>query len=297
MINEGDNLMGIYESIGTTITLTVARITDFGYFLTDGEEDVLLHNNEAVHELAVDDEVEVFLYTDSHNRIAATSVLPTITINNYDWAEVTAVEENIGVFLDIGIQKDILLGKDDLPKLKSVWPHVGDLLYITLRVSNNERIFARLATDQIFKTISNKATETDFNKSIAGRIHRTSKVGSWIYTNEGYLGFIHNTERAQEPRLGEKVSGRIIAIHNNGEINVSLLPRIEEVLDDDATQIYNYLQERKGMMPYSDRSHPEDIKKHFQMSKSAFKRALGRLMKQNKIYQDDGWTYIKNRKF
>ena len=99
------------------------------------------------------------------------------------------------MFLDIGIQKDLLLGKEDLPAHKSVWPEIGDLLYITLRVNRNYLLYARLASDQVIQSISTKATRKDFNKNIQGHIYRTAKVGSWIYTIEGFKGFIHESQR------------------------------------------------------------------------------------------------------
>lgn len=285
--------MSIYGSIGHVVQLEVARKAEFGYFLTDGTEDVLLHRNEAQQNLELDDKVEVFLYTDSQGRIAATTSIPAITVGEYDWAEVSDVKTGLGVFLDIGIQKDMLLGEEDLPVHRSVWPKTGDLLYITLRVNRNNRIYVKLATDPIIEEKAVKATRADFNKSIHGYIYRTAKVGSWIFTAEGYKGFIHESQRKVEPRLGEKVEGRIIDVKEDGTINVSLLPRKEEALDVDAEKILSVLAERNGAMPYWDKSMPEEIQNKFQLSKAAFKRALGRLMKEGKVYQEEGWTYTK----
>ncbi|MBE3571292.1 MAG: hypothetical protein IMW92_14725, partial [Bacillales bacterium] len=110
---------------------------------------------------------------------------------------------------------------------------------------------------------------------------------------EGFKGFIHESQREKEPRLGEKVEGRIIDVKVDGSINVSLLGRKQEKLDEDAERIFAFLQSRNGAMPYSDKSIPEDIMERFNLSKGAFKRALGRLMKDGKIYQEEGWTYIK----
>lgn len=80
---------------------------------------------------------------------------------------------------------------------------------------------------------------------------------------------------------------------DDGTINISLLPRKEEGMEDDAAVIYAYMEERGGAMPFWDKSHPEDIKERFNMSKAAFKRALGKLMKEEKVYQEEGWTYFK----
>ena len=288
--------MALSDHIGQVVKLSVARIATFGFFLTDGDEDVLLHENETNLKLEERDEVEVFLYTDSRGRAAATTTIPPITVGQYDWAKVTDTKEGIGIFLDIGIKKEMLLGEEDLPTKKSVWPQKGDLLYITLRVNRNNRIYVKLATDPIIDEKRISATRKDFNKNIQGYIYRTAKVGSWIYTVEGYKGFIHESQRTEEPRLGQKVEGRIIDVKEDGTINVSLNPRKHEALGEDADRILNYLQSRNGAMPYWDKSMPEDIEDRFQMSKGAFKRAIGRLMKEGLVYQEEGWTYTRQKK-
>jgi predicted RNA-binding protein (virulence factor B family) len=283
----------LIELVGQVANLTVARKAPFGFFLTDGHEDVLLHINETDREYEEGESLDVFLYPDSHGRIAATTIIPTVLAGKYNWVKVTDIKPGIGVFLDIGIQKDLLLGEEDLPAHKSVWPALGDMLYITLRVNRNYRLYAKLASDQVIHSISTKATRKDFNKNVQGHIYRTAKVGSWVYTIEGFKGFIHESQRLTEPRLGEKVEGRIIDIKEDGTINVSLLARKEEALDRDANMIYDYLVSRNGAMPFNDKSMPEDIQERFQLSKGAFKRALGKLLKDGKIYQEGVWTYLK----
>jgi uncharacterized protein len=286
--------MSLQELIGQTVTLTVARTTDFGYFLSDGNEDVLLHINEADREYELDEKVEVFLYVDSEGRTSASTTIPEIAIGKYAWLKVVDSNPNVGVFLDIGLKKDLLLGIDDLPVHKSVWPKEGDLVYVTLRVNNNYLLYAKLATDPIIESISTKATRADFNKNIQGHIYRTAKVGSWIYTIEGYKGFIHESQRQKEPRLGQKVEGRIIDVKEDGTVNVSLLARQQESLDSDSERILEYLNSRNGAMPFNDKSMPEEIQERFQLSKGAFKRALGKLMKEGRVYQEGSWTYLKN---
>jgi uncharacterized protein len=283
----------LIELVGQVANLTVARKAPFGFFLTDGHEDVLLHINETDREFEEGESLDVFLYPDSHGRIAATTIIPTVLAGKYNWVKVTDIKPGIGVFLDIGIQKDLLLGEEDLPAHKSVWPALGDMLYITLRVNRNYRLYAKLASDQVIHSISTIATREDFNKNVQGHIYRTAKVGSWVYTIEGFKGFIHESQRLTEPRLGEKIEGRIIDIKEDGTINVSLLARKEESLDRDANMVYDYLVSRNGAMPFNDKSMPEDIQERFQLSKGAFKRALGKLLKEGKIYQEGVWTYLK----
>jgi len=114
-----------------------------------------------------------------------------------------------------------------------------------------------------------------------------------MITAEGFKGFIHESQRSIEPRVGEKVTGRIIDVKEDGTVNISLLPRKQEALDEDATKILTYLESRNGAMPYGDKSMAEDITERFGLSKASFKRALGRLMKDGKVYQEQGWTYKK----
>lgn len=285
--------MSLQELVGQTVTLTVARKAEFGYFLSDGNEDVLLHINEADREYELDESVEVFLYVDSEGRTSASTTIPEIAIGKYAWLKVVDSNPNVGVFLDIGLKKDLLLGIDDLPVHKSVWPKEGDLVYVTLRVNNNYLLYARLATDPIIDSISTKATRMDFNKNIQGHIYRTAKVGSWIYTIEGFKGFIHESQRQTEPRLGQKVEGRIIDVKEDGTVNVSLLARKQESQDLDSERIFEYLMSRNGAMPFNDKSMPEEIQERFQLSKGAFKRALGKLMKEGRVYQEGSWTYVK----
>ncbi|MDP4085029.1 MAG: S1-like domain-containing RNA-binding protein [Bacillota bacterium] len=285
--------MSLKELVGQISNLTVARQTDFGFFLTDGNEDVLLHKNETNRDFEIGETIDVFLYPDSNGRISATTFIPEIAVGKYGWVRAVDVKPGIGVFLDIGLKKDLLLGEEDLPNHRSVWPVEGDMVYVTLRVNRNFLLYARLASDQVIQSVSIKAARKDFNKNVQGYIYRTAKVGSWIYTIEGFKGFIHESQRVKEPRLGEKVEGRVIDVKEDGSINVSLLARKEDALDLDAERIYEYLISRSGAMPYTDKSMSEDIQERFNLSKGAFKRALGKLMKEGKVFQEGSWTYVK----
>ncbi|WP_338751746.1 S1 RNA-binding domain-containing protein [Bacillus sp. FJAT-52991] len=277
---------------GTIRTLEVKNEAPFGWFLTDGEESVLLHHSEMMDDFDLDEPVEVFLFQDHQGRLAATMKKPLITQDTYAWVEVVGVEEKLGVFVSIGITKDMLVSEDDLPFMFSVRPIVGDLLYCTLKLDRRDRLFAKPATEEVMQEQFTTASRKDFNKDITGIVYRATKAGTFIITAEGYRGFIHDSQRKVEPRLGQKVNGRIIDVKEDGSVNVSLLGRRQEVQKDDAENIYDYLVERGGSMPYSDKSFPEEIESRFGLSKGAFKRALGKLMKERRVYQENGWTHI-----
>ncbi|MGE8203379.1 CvfB family protein [Heyndrickxia sp. NPDC080065] len=278
---------------GTVVTLDVEREAPFGFFLTNGEEDVLLHDSEVSEDFDPDQPQTVFLFQDHQGRLAATMTIPTVQMGKYDWVDVVEVKESLGVFVSIGISKDILVSKDDLPALLHLWPAIGDRLYCSLKTDRHGRLFAKLATEDTMRAIAENATRKDFNKNVTGWAYRLLKIGTFLLTEENYIGFIHETQRKQEPRLGQKVEGRIVDVKEDGTINVSLLSRGHEAMDEDSMQIFTYMQSRGGKMPYWDKSAPEDITARFDMSKAAFKRALGRLMKEGKVFQEDGWSYIK----
>ncbi len=284
---------------GEIRTLTVNREADFGYFLIDDnpKDRVLLHKNEMTNDdLQVGDEVEVFLFHDKEGRLSATMSIPHITLDTYGWGTVEGYRKNLGVFVNIGISKDMLVSVDELPFHYNVWPKKEDKLYITLKHDKTGRLFAKLATDDVIWDMSVDAPNTMMNKVVKGYIYKTKKVGSYLISEEGYCCFIHESQREREPRLGQYVEARVIDCKEDGTLNVSLLPLKQDKMQDDSQIILQYLQIRGGAMPYSDKSTPDDIKRTFEMSKAAFKRALGKLMKDGEIYQEDGWTYTSDRK-
>lgn len=285
--------------VGQTVELEVDRQVEFGYFLTDGTDDVLLHNSEITGEaeLEIGQKVTVFIYLDKQERLTSSMKIPAIQVGKYDWAEVVNVKKELGVFVNIGLTKDILVSLDDLPKIQHLWPEVGDRLYVSLKTDRHDRLFAKLATENVIHEIAVEAPLKGVrNTTVKGNVYRLLLVGSFFVSQEGYRCFIHESERKREPRLGEFVEGRVIDRKEDGSLNVSLLPFKQDKMVGDAEVIYNYLMNRGGAMPYGDQTQPEDIQFHFGLSKGAFKRALGKLMKEGKIYQEDGWTYSSDRK-
>ncbi|SDQ22034.1 hypothetical protein SAMN05216232_1130 [Virgibacillus subterraneus] len=276
--------------IGLIQKLKVLRKIDTGYVL---EDDVLLHNNELDTELEPEQEIEVFPYTDKKGQVIATTKLPSVQMDEYDWAEVVEVMPGLGVFVNIGIAKEMLVSIDDLPLFESVWPIIGDMLYVTLGKDQKGRLLAIPASEGVVERQWDIAPDDLLNQAISGRVYRTSKEGSAIISEDGYRGFIHHTERKDEPRLGEWVEGRVIDVKEDGTLNVSLRPLKQHSMGEDADNILMHLKQSNGVIPFSDKSDPEDIQGTFNISKAAFKRALGKLMKEQKIEQHDGKTFLK----
>lgn len=280
--------------LGTIHTMRILKQTEEGFILTKGTDTALLPSEQANTAIEIDALVDVFLYTNKTGQLLATTNLPKVIIGVYDWAKVVDVIPHLGAFVDIGTGEDVLIYGEDLPLFKSVWPKQGDMLYVTLKTDSKNRLLAIPATEQVFADLFGFAENMELNENVIGHIIRVDREGSVLITDEQqYRGFIHHTERKKEPRLGEKVEGRVIEVKEDGTLNISLLPLKHERMDDDAEQVFAFLQESGGEMAFGDRSDPEAIRDTFQMSKSAFKRALGRLMKEGKITQQDGKTFVK----
>lgn len=255
---------------GQQLTLSIDHQTDFGYFLTDGEDTILLHNSEMTEDIEDRDEVEVFIYVDQQERLAATMKIPVISADEYGWVEVVDKVEDMGVFVDVGLSKDALVATEHLPPYEDVWPQKGDKLYCMLKVTNRGRMFAKPAPEDIISELFTDASEDLMNKELTGTVYRLIASGSFVITDDGIRCFIHPSERKEEPRLGSRVTGRVIQVKEDGSVNLSLLPRKQDAMSVDAECILTYMRMRNGAMPYSDKSQPDDIRERFNMSKAAF---------------------------
>lgn len=277
---------------GQVVELTVLEKQGSRWILTNGVEEIPLNSSEVSAPLTVGDRIPVFLFADRRGNLQATTVIPSIVQGDYDWARVLKVTKE-GAYVDIGSTKEALVKAEDLPVIRRLWPKEGDYLYITLYTDRHGNLFGRLITEEKVNTLYKEAEPNLFNKNIQARPYRLLPVGSFLLGKEiPYRIFVHHSEMEAEPRLGQDVEVRIIAVKEDGTLNGSFLPRKHERLEKDAEKIYEYLQNVGGKMPFSDKSTPEEIQEMFDMSKGAFKRALGSLMKAGKIKQQDDWTEI-----
>lgn len=289
---------GIYHS------LRVAREVDFGYFLTDEYEDVLLHESELAGVTPVVDEmITVFLYNDHKGRPAATLERPFLELDDYALLEVMDYSPKMGFFLENGISKQLLLPIDQLPADRERWPrsNVGYQVLAKMTFDKQGRMLAaQVSDDEEIEEFLAKREAVDLPPSrkdfYNGLVLKLMSIGVIVYLPDyNQLGFLHESEQTQALRLGEKVSVRVSYLREDGRVNLSMKQVREVSRIEDADRILNILKERGGAMPYSDKTSPEIIKEKFNLSKAAFKRALGKLMSERIIYQQDGWTYLTDR--
>ncbi|WP_082234073.1 CvfB family protein [Halobacillus massiliensis] len=281
--------------IGSIRKVKVTKKKTDGFIVADENEEYFLpHDLTEEENFDQDQEIDVFIYENRDKKIVATTTIPEITLESYGWAEVEEVVPHLGAFVNIGLDKAFLVSKDHMPSLKSVWPKEGDALFVSLEKDKKGRIFAEPITEGEVQEDIISAPSSMLHQEVIARVYRSTKAGSFILTGEGYRGFIHPNERIEEPRLGEQVEGRVIDVKEDGTINISLRPLKQEAMGEDAVNIYNYLIENDGIMNFTDKSDPDEIRETFQISKAAFKRAIGRLLKEKKIIQENGQTRINH---
>src|SRR5690554_1487404 len=185
--------------IGQVNRLKVLRETDIGYMLDGKSEEIFLHKNESNFlKLKEGEIVDAFLYFDNKERLAATLKSPLITIDNPSVLEVVDVLNNLGVFLNMGINKDLLLSKDNLPLDRKLWPIKGDKLYVELNVKN--RLTAKLIKPQnIFMN-----NELKINSEKEFFVQYIGAEGMNLYNEDHDLVFVHNSMFRGSYRLGER---------------------------------------------------------------------------------------------
>lgn len=270
-------------SVGAIYQMTVNRKTDIGYMLHLGQDEVFLHFNESLHqELNAGDVVEAFLYYDNKGRIAATLRKPLITLGQKAWLEVTDVVPSLGVFLDMGIQKGVLLSIDDLPLNPLEWPQPKDQLYITLKLKG------KLVAKLVHRTSQDQKEGLELKQSADAFVQTIGKDGINLLTVNDQWIYVHKSMIKHPVHLGQKVSVKVTYLSDKGYTG-SLMEQKEVARFSDAEIIMDHL-EHHGDLPLTADSSPEEIQQYFDLSKKAFKRALGLLYRERKVIFEEGKT-------
>lgn len=284
---------------GTKAKLQVAREkSPYGYFLSDGTRDVLLHYTETVGQIQQGEHIEVFLFHDTEDRLAATMKEPLIHLGETELLEVVDIHPRFGCFLDMGIGRNLLLPFRDLPELRELRPEVGDKVFVTLSHDKQGRMLARLAGERELAPKTFPAPSSWKNQWVEARVYKPLQDATFVLIDGGLLGFgaigmIHSSERTGLPRLGQTVKARVVFVREDGRVNLSMRQPKHVGRDEDSELLLQVMRERpNGAMPYSDQTPADIIMNRFKISKGAFKRALGKLMKEGLVYQKENWTYL-----
>ena len=276
----------------TVAVLRVARLGEMGAFL-DAEtgntsDDILLHKTQQTAPVAVGDEVKVFLYLDPKRRLTASMRVPKMKEGQIARMKVINVSRD-GAFLDVGAERGIFMPYAGMRGSLQI----GECVWAKLYTDKSGRLAVTMKVEDEMRRASKPATDVKVGDYVEGAIYNYTDSGAFLFSNERYIVFITNKEMAVRPRVGEIVRVRVTYVREDGRLNASLREIKEKALVDDAEKVLLLLQQHNGRMPYSDASSPEVIRDKFQISKAAFKRALGHLIKDGLIEEKDGWTYLK----
>lgn len=237
--------------------------------------------------------ITAFAYENEHHELQLTKTEPKVGFDRYAFGTVKKVQRDLGVFVDVGLKnKDIVVSLDELPEIMELWPKPNDRLMIALKVDQKGRLWGTLATTEMFKAVSVAGHQRMQNKDVTATVFRLKLAGTYVLTSDYHLGFIHPSERDVEPRLGQVVKARVIGVRDDGWLNLSLNPRGYEVIDDDAQMLKIALEHADGRLPLTDKSTPDEIKAYFGISKAAFKRAVGHLLKAGLVKQEAGFLIL-----
>ena len=267
--------------LGKTTRLTVDHFTDNGAYLRHGDdlsekpETVLLPNRYIPEGTKKGDTLEVFLYRDSEDRPIATTDKPLIETGGFAKLKVKAVTK-IGAFLDWGLPKDLFLPyKEQRGELAS-----GQSVFVTLYVDKSDRLCATMHVDRFFRT----DPPYEEGDRVSGTVYGVNpEIGAFVAVDGRYYGLIPKQELYEKLRVGDTVETRVLKKRPDGKLNLSPRKKAYAQMRTDADVVMEHLEMAGGILGIGDKSDAVLIKAELSMSKSAFKRAAGSLLKAGKI--------------
>ncbi len=262
--------------LGEMQELEVIKKVDFGVYLKShddekGEDKVLLPKKQVPENTKVGDKITVFVYRDSNDRIISTTNRPKIVMGEIGFLKVVEISQ-IGAFLNWGLEKDLFLPyKEQIGELRRNGEYmVGLYVDKSNRLCATMNLFKVLRTDSPYKV----------NDEVKGTVFSLKRgLGAMVAVDGKYLGLIHEGEILKPLRAGDDVEVRVSNIKEDGKLDLSLKDAPKLQIDRDADRIFNQLAKHKGFLPLNDNSSPEKVIEILGMSKSSFKKGIGRLLK------------------
>ena len=270
--------------LGEYQKLQIIKKVEFGVYLAEdkgSEEKVLLPVKQVPEGSRIGDEIEVFLYRDSKDRMIATTAKPLITMGQIAPLTVKEVTK-IGAFLDWGLEKDLFLPYKEM----------------TEKVQKDQEVLIRLYTDKSNRLCGSMKKIYDQLKTnspyqigdeVVGRIYEFGHdFGTFVAIEDIYSGMIPKHEDVSKYHVGDCVNLRVTNVKEDGKLDVSLREKSYVQMEDDAEALLSLIDAYAGVLPFTEKASPEVIKRETGLSKAAFKRAIGRLYKERKIDLSDG---------
>jgi len=257
---------------GVVNTLRVNRVSEPGIYLISGDEtEVLLPNAYVKKEMAIDSLLDVFIYTDSEDRLVATTLKPYLYLNEF--ANLKIVDSaKFGYFVDIGLPKDLLVPKN---RQKGTY-NIGS--YKVLQMQFDERTSRLIASEKYILEEEPKNLKQGDEVEII--LYSKTPLGFKVIVNNLFDGMIFHSEIFENLKIGDKKRAYIKNLREDKKLDISLQKIGEKV---DSNKVLEILKANGGVLNFTYKSDAEDIKNMFAMSKKAFKATLTKLIDEKKI--------------
>ena len=267
--------------IGKVQKLKVVKSVEFGIYLADPEDDsdseerVLLPKKQIPEGTVLGDEIEVFIYRDSEDRLIATTNRPRAAAGEIARMRVKEIAKP-GAFLDGGLEKDLMLPfKEQTGKIKP-----GDECLVAVYVDKSGRLCATMNVYECLRTDSPYKKDD----AVTGTLYEISdNFGAFVAVDDIYSGLIPRKEMYGELHTGDTVQARVTNVKEDGKLDLSVREKSYIQMDDDAAKLLEIIESFAGVLPFSDKADPAVIRRETGMSKNQFKRAAGRLYKEHKV--------------
>ncbi len=263
--------------IGNYNILEVVKLVDFGVYLDGGNGlEILLPTRYIESPLHVGDKIEVFIYTDSEDRLIATTLRPLATVGEFAFLRVQQVNK-IGAFVDCGLAKDILVPFRE-QKMRMIQ---GRSYLVYLYLDDASKRIA--ASSKIEKFLNNTYPEYRKGQKVQALVYRKNEIGYNVIVNNLHSGMIYDNEIFSNINIGDYVTAYIKNVRDDGKIDLTLSDKIENRIEILSGRILKYMEINNNRLEINDNSSPEEIKAIFGCSKKDFKKAIGYLYKSRKI--------------
>lgn len=264
--------------LGRKQTLILVKQVEFGAYLAEKQEDtekVLLPKKQVPADAKTGDRLEVFVYKDSKDRLISTTHIPKLMLGGLAVLTVAEVGK-IGAFLDWGLEKDLLLPfREQTTRVKQ-----GDEVLAALYIDKSNRLCATMKIYDYLQTDSSYKKED----RVTGRVYEISdNFGAFVAVDDKYSGLINKKEYHGELAVGDMIEARVCKVKEDGKLDLSVREKAHLQMDKDAELVLKVLDEYDGVLPFNDKVSPEIIERELHLSKNAFKRAVGRLLKEGRI--------------
>ena len=269
--------------IGQHNTLRIKRESPHGIYLVDNEDnEVLLPNRYVPENPTPGEEIKVFIYKDSEDRIVATTQTPFIAINDYAVLKVLN-QTKFGAFVDWGLEKHLLIPfSEQHCDLKE-----GENYLVRLYLDEESQRLA--GTTRISRFLSNEDFDIPLNEKVNIVPFEETSLGFKVMINKKYLGLVYHNEIFREIIIGKPYTGYVSNIREDNKIDITLQKSGYENNDSYVQKIIDLLEKSMGFLPYTDKTDAELIKEKLEMSKKNFKKAIGKLYRNKQIIiKDDG---------